>query len=239
MSLTLDVPYAATRLEGAPAEDVLHWATVTIPRFAVTSSFGVDSAVLLHLVARVDPEVPVLFLDTGFHFAETLRFRRDLARRLGLTDVRDLRPDLSVQRQAREHGGGLYLRDPDRCCTMRKVAPLDAALEEFDGWATGVRRSQTADRAGAPVVAAEVRGGRTLVKVAPIAGWSDAEVEAYLRRHDLPRHPLADAGFASMGCAPCTRPVASGEDPRAGRWQGMAKTECGIHLEYADARREQ
>jgi phosphoadenosine phosphosulfate reductase len=239
VSLTLDVPYAATRLEAAPAQDVLHWATVTIPRFAVTSSFGADSAVLLHLVSQVDPGIPVLFLDTGLHLAETLQFRRDLARRLGLTDVRDLSPTLRVAEQAREHGGGLYLRDPDRCCAIRKVAPLDAALEEFDGWATGVRRGQTADRADTPVVATEVRGGRTLVKVAPLAGWSEADIDAYLSRHDLPRHPLADAGFASIGCAPCTRPVKAGEDPRAGRWQGIAKTECGIHLEYADAQRKQ
>lgn len=234
MPLTLDVHHAAARLEGAPAEEVLRWATVTIPRFAVTSSFGADSAVLLHLLARVDRHVPVLFLDTGFHFAETLTFRRDLAARLGLSDVRDLEPALSVAEQRREHGAGLYFRNPDRCCALRKVAPLEAALADFDGWATGVRRRQTLERADTPVVSTQLRGDRTLVKVSPLAGWTDADVDAYLARHDLPRHPLADAGYPSIGCAPCTRRVAPDEDPRAGRWEGRAKTECGIHLEYAE-----
>jgi phosphoadenosine phosphosulfate reductase len=231
VTLTLDIPHAAARLEGASAREILGWATVTLPRFAVTSSFGADSAVLLHLLAAVDRDVPVLFLDTGFHFPETLRFRRDLVARLGLTDVRDLRPALDVEAQARAHGGGLYLRDPDRCCAIRKVAPLDEALEGLDGWASGVRREQTADRAGTAVVATARRGGRTLVKVAPLARWTSADVDGYLARHDLPRHPLADAGFPSIGCAPCTRAVAPGADPRAGRWAGTVKTECGIHLE--------
>jgi phosphoadenosine phosphosulfate reductase len=222
---------AAAQLEGAPAEDILSWARTAIPRFAVTSSFGADSAVLLHLVARVDPRIPVLFLDTGFHFAETLRFRRDLVARLGLADVRGLRAPSSVEDQARELGGGLYLRDPDRCCALRKVAPLDAALEGFDGWASGVRREQTSERSTTPVVGTADRAGRTLVKVAPLATWTTAQVEDHLVAHDLPRHPLADAGYPSIGCAPCTRAVAAGEDPRAGRWAGSAKTECGIHLE--------
>jgi phosphoadenosine phosphosulfate reductase len=228
---TLDIAHAAARLEGATAQQILGWATVTLPRFAVTSSFGADSAVLLHLLASVDRSVPVLFLDTGFHFPETLSFRRELVADLGLADVRDLRAELSVDQQARTLGGGLYLRDPDRCCALRKVEPLDRALAGFDGWASGVRREQTAERAGTPVVGTAVKGGRTLVKVAPLARWTTAEVDAYLARHDLPRHPLAEAGFPSIGCAPCTRAVAPGEDPRAGRWAGSAKTECGIHLE--------
>jgi phosphoadenosine phosphosulfate reductase len=218
-------------LERAAAQDVLRWAIDRIPRFAVTSSFGADSAVLLHLLAQVACDVPVLFLDTGFHFAETLEYRRELVGQLGLTDVRDLRPDLTVAAQATEHGGGLYLRDPDRCCAIRKVAPLDAALADLDGWATGVRREQTADRADTPVVGMARRGDRELVKVAPLARWSATEVEAYRRRHALPIHPLAEAGFPSIGCAPCTSPAGAATDPRAGRWSGMAKTECGIHLE--------
>jgi phosphoadenosine phosphosulfate reductase len=226
-----DTVDAAARLEGAPAQEILRWALDAVPRFAITSSFGADSAVLLHLLAQVDRTAPVLFLETGFHFPETLAYRREIAARLGLTDVRDLRPRLDVAAQARAHGGALYLRDPDRCCAIRKVAPLDEALAGFDGWATGVRREQTAERADTPVVAATRRGGRELVKVAPLAAWTAADVEGYLVAHDLPRHPLADAGFPSIGCAPCTRPAAPGADPRAGRWAGMAKTECGIHLE--------
>lgn len=227
----IDTAHMSARLEGAPAQDILRWAVDTVPRFAVTSSFGADSAALLHLLSRVDRATPVLFLETGFHFPETLAYRRELVSRLGLTDVRDLRPVLDVPAQAREHGGGLYLRDPDRCCALRKVAPLDAALADFDGWATGVRRDQTLDRAGTPVVGTARRGDRELVKVAPLASWSAQDLEDYLVEHDLPRHPLADAGFPSIGCAPCTRPVAPGTDARAGRWAGMAKTECGIHLE--------
>jgi phosphoadenosine phosphosulfate reductase len=231
VSLAFDVEHAAARLEEAGAAEILEWAVRNVPRFAVSSSFGADSAVLLHLVARVESAVPVLFLETGFHFPETLRFRRELVARLGLTDVRDLRPALTVGQQAREHGGGLYVRDADACCQIRKVEPLNAALREFDGWASGVRRDQTPERADTPVVQTVVREGRELVKVSPLARWTAADVDEYLAAHDLPRHPLADAGYPSIGCAPCTRPVAAGEDARAGRWAGSAKTECGIHIE--------
>lgn len=228
----LHAQHVAARLERADARSVLAWAMTTLPRVAVTSSFGTDSAVLLHLVAQLDPSIPVLFLETGLHFHETLTYRRELSERLGLRDVRDLRSALSVADQARQQGAGLYLRDSDRCCAIRKVAPLNAALAGFDGWVTGVRRDQTPDRADTPVVATAQRGDRTLLKVAPLASWTADDVEAYLDEHDLPRHPLGDRGYASIGCAPCTRPVAEGEDARAGRWSHLGKTECGIHLEY-------
>ncbi len=230
-STTIDVDAVARELEGAPAQEVLGWAVATIPRFAVTSSFGADSAVLLHVVAQVDPSLPVLFLETGLHFAETLRYRDELSSLLGLTNVVDVRPALSVTDQAEQHGPGLYHRDPDRCCAIRKVAPLDAALDGYDGWATGVRRSQTADRAATPVVARVRSGSRDVVKVAPLATWSAADVARYRREHALPPHPLVARGFGSIGCAPCTAPVAEGDDPRAGRWAGHVKTECGIHLD--------
>lgn len=220
---------AASMLEGKPADRVLAWAANVVPRFVVTSSFGAESAVLLHLVATVAPEVPVFFLDTGFHFPETITFRRELARELGLT-VLDLRPDLSPEQQARRHGAELFRTDPDTCCGMRKTLPLRRALASFDGWATGVRRTQTPERAATPIVEARVHGGRNLVKVAPLAAWTDDDVAAYLRRHDLPRHPLVDQGYASIGCAPCTSRVAPGADPRTGRWSQQGKTECGIHL---------
>ncbi|HUH06886.1 MAG TPA: phosphoadenylyl-sulfate reductase [Egibacteraceae bacterium] len=227
----IDLADTGSRLEGAPAEDILQWAISSVPRFAVSSSFGADSAVLLHLLAQIDPSVPVLFIDTGFHFPETIAYRHQIAELLGLIDVRDLRPDLSVAAQGRLHGGGLYVRDPDLCCAIRKVAPLDAALADFDGWASGLRREQTIDRADTPVIQLVRRGERELVKAAPLARWTGEDLTDYLRRHDLPRHPLADAGYPSIGCAPCTRPVATGDDPRAGRWAGQSKTECGIHLE--------
>ena len=221
---------AAAQLDGKPADRILAWAAAVVPRFVVTSSFGADSAVLLHLVSQVAPQVPVLFLDTGFHFDETLTFRRDLGRRLGLS-VLDLRPDLSVTQQAARYGDELYRRDPDVCCQLRKTVPLRRALQSFDGWATGVRRAQTPERAATPVVEARQHDGRWLVKVAPLAAWTDDDVADYLAAHDLPRHPLVDQGYPSIGCAPCTARVEGGADPRAGRWsQFDDKTECGIHL---------
>ncbi len=220
---------AATMLDGKPADRILAWAAHVVPRFVLTSSFGAESAVLLHMASRVAPDVPVLFLDTGFHFDETIAFRRGLARDLGLT-VLDLRPDLSPEQQARTLGPELWRTDPDRCCQLRKTVPLRRALASFDGWATGVRRVQTPERAATPIVEARLHAGRHLVKVAPLATWTDEDVDAYLREHDLPRHPLVAEGYPSVGCQPCTSRVAPGEDPRAGRWAEQGKTECGIHL---------
>ncbi|MFA9444047.1 phosphoadenylyl-sulfate reductase [Egicoccus sp. AB-alg6-2] len=221
---------AADTLEDKPAERILAWAAGVLPRFVVTSSFGAESAVLLHLLSRVAPEVPVLFLDTGLHFDQTLRFRRELAVDLGLSVV-DLRPELSVAQQATRYGDALWSRDPDACCAMRKTTPLRTALRSFDGWATGVRRSQTPERAATPIVEARQHDDRWLVKVAPLARWTDLDVDDHLRRHGLPRHPLTGQGYPSIGCEPCTARVAPGEDPRAGRWSGFdGKTECGIHL---------
>jgi phosphoadenosine phosphosulfate reductase len=221
---------AAAQLDGKPADRILAWAAAVVPRFVVTSSFGADSAVLLHLLAGTAPEIPVVFLDTGFHFDETLAFRRDLAQRLGLSVI-DIRPDVSVDQQAARYGDELYRTDPDLCCQLRKTVPLRRALHSFDGWATGVRRAQTPERAATPVVEARQHDGRWLVKVAPLATWSDADVDAYLDAHDLPRHPLVEQGYPSIGCAPCTSRVCDGADPRAGRWSTFDdKTECGIHL---------
>lgn len=221
---------AAAKLETASAEAILSWAASVVPRFTVTSSFGADSAVLLHLVSRVAPQVPVLFLDTGLHFAETITFRRELASDLGLAVV-DVAPQRSVAQQAADDGDELWARDPDRCCGLRKTAPLRQMMRSFDGWATGVRRVQTPERAAVPVVESRRHDDRWLVKVAPLATWTDDDVDRYLDLHDLPRHPLVAEGYASIGCAPCTAKVAPGEDPRAGRWAAFdGKTECGIHL---------
>ncbi|MFA9432266.1 phosphoadenylyl-sulfate reductase [Egicoccus sp. AB-alg2] len=221
---------AADKLEDKPADRILAWAAGVLPRFVVTSSFGAESAVLLHLLAQVAPEVPVLFLDTGLHFDATIAFRRQLARDLGLSVV-DLRPELSVAQQATRYGDELWARDPDACCALRKTTPLRTALRSFDGWATGVRRVQTPERAATPIVEARQHDERWLVKVAPLARWTDADVDAYLRAHDLPRHPMVADGYPSVGCAPCTARVAPGQDPRAGRWSAFdGKTECGIHL---------
>lgn len=224
------VDAAGGHLEGASAERVLTWLAVTVPRPAVTSSFGAESAVLLHLLSRVAPHIPVLFLDTGLHFQETLTFRRELAADLGLSVV-DVYPARSVEDQALDHGDRLWERDPDACCGLRKTVPLRQALRDYGGWASGVRRVQTPERAATPVVEARRHDGRWMVKVAPLAAWTDADVADYLDAHHLPRHPLTTAGFRSIGCAPCTTPVSPDQDPRAGRWASTAKTECGIHID--------
>jgi phosphoadenosine phosphosulfate reductase len=191
---------------------------------AIVSSFGAESAVLLALVAEVDPAAPVLFVDTGQHFAETLAYRDELARVLGLADLRSvsLRAD---ERAAQDPDGELWKYDPDACCRLRKVTPLERALAPFDAWVTGRKRHQAFTRIALPVV--ETVDGK--VKINPLAAWSAAQIEAEMVRRDLPRHALSLAGYPSIGCAPCTRAVAVGEDPRSGRWAGMGKTECGIH----------
>ena len=202
-------------------------------RIAAISSFGADAAVLLHLVAQADPDMPVLFLDTGQHFPETLAYREALVRRLGLRAVRSVRPDPAALAR-RDPEGALWMLDPDACCALRKVAPLEAALASFDLWLTGRRRHQASTRAGLPLVEAMPPDGARL-RVNPLAAWTAQAIEDHLRAHGLPRHPLVAAGYPSIGCAPCTSAVRPGEDPRAGRWRGLAKTECGIHGRFGAA----
>ncbi|MCO8145265.1 phosphoadenylyl-sulfate reductase [Rhodovulum tesquicola] len=194
-------------------------------RRALVSSFGAESAALLHFVAQLFPDMPVLFIDTGRHFAETLSYRDLLAERLGLNLV-NIRPDPATL-AGEDPDGRLHARDPNMCCTLRKTFPLADALEGFDTWISGRKRYQGATRAALPVIE---RDGSHL-KVNPLALWTEADLAAYFAAHDLPRHPLVDRGYASIGCAPCTRPVRNGEALRAGRWaDNPDKTECGIHL---------
>jgi phosphoadenosine phosphosulfate reductase len=197
-------------------------------RLALVSSFGAESAVLLHLASRVKADIPVLVLDTGMLFGQTLDYRRNLATRLGLTDVRDLRPlynDLATA----DPEARLWQTDTDACCNVRKVLPLDRALSDFDAWLTGRKRFHGGDRLSLPVV--EQAGHQ--VKFNPLANWGKAELDAYVLEHALPAHPLVAQGFPSIGCWPCTQPVEDGEDVRAGRWKGSEKTECGIHISRA------
>ncbi|MBM9402880.1 phosphoadenylyl-sulfate reductase [Gluconacetobacter azotocaptans] len=194
-------------------------------RVATVSSFGSESAVLLAMVADVDPATPVLFLDTGQHFPETLAYRDRLVAHLGLSDVRSIQP-AARQIRDRDPDGQLWAFDPDACCALRKVEPLDEAMIPFDAWLTGRKRSQAATRTALPVIEQAAEGR---IKINPLARWTPAELDAEMTRRDLPRHPLSLRGYPSIGCAPCTRPVAEGEDPRAGRWAGLSKTECGIH----------
>jgi phosphoadenosine phosphosulfate reductase len=195
---------------------------------ALVSSFGAESAVLLHMVSKIRPDLPVMFLDTGMLFGQTLDYRKNLAAKFGLTDVRDLRPaynDLAVA----DPNAKLWQTDTDACCEVRKVIPLDRALEGFNAWITGRKRFHGGDRLSLPVV--EQADGQ--VKFNPLANWAKAELDAYMADHDLPAHPLVAQGFPSIGCWPCTKAVEEGQDVRAGRWAGQEKTECGIHVARA------
>jgi phosphoadenosine phosphosulfate reductase len=214
------------RLGYAPPRQILSAALTDLfpGRIAVVSSFGAESAVLLHLVAGIDPATPVLFVDTGRHFAETLNYRDRLVGHLGLTGLRTVGPT-AAEAARLDADLSRAVWDPDGCCAFRKVAPLERALEGFDAWITGRKRFQAATRFDLPVV--ERDGAH--IKVNPLASWSAADVADYVRAHDLPAHPLLAQGYRSIGCAPCTSIVAPGEDPRAGRWRGFDKTECGIH----------
>jgi phosphoadenosine phosphosulfate reductase len=195
-------------------------------RVALVSSFGTESAILLHMISEIDKATPVIFLDTGKLFPETLAYRDTLVAQLGLTDVRAVRPS-GKQLAAYDPDGRLWQKDPDLCCAIRKTNPLDGALEGFEAWITGRKRAQGGGRSALNMVEAGPDGR---VTVNPLAFWDDARLEAYFEDHDLPRHPLQSEGYASIGCATCTQRVRPGEDKRAGRWAGLEKTECGIHL---------
>ncbi|HJK96883.1 MAG TPA: phosphoadenylyl-sulfate reductase [Polyangiaceae bacterium LLY-WYZ-14_1] len=214
-------------LAGARPEDVLVQSLARIPgRVAFATGFGVEGCVLIDLISRMGLRVEFFTLDTGFFFPETLALWGTLERRYGCV-IRGERPELTVAEQAERHGPALYDRDPDLCCHLRKVLPLARALRPYAAWVTAIRRDQSPDRAGAQEV--EVDGKHGLLKVNPLVGWSSDDVWDYVRAHDVPHNPLHHEGYPSIGCAPCTTPVAPGEDPRAGRWRGRDKTECGIH----------
>ncbi|MEV6007159.1 phosphoadenylyl-sulfate reductase [Streptomyces sp. NPDC051976] len=217
---------AGRDLEEASALDVLRWAAETFgPRFCVTSSM--EDAVVAHLASRALPGVDVVFLDTGYHFPETIGTRDAVAAVMDV-NVITLTPRQTVAEQDAEYGPKLHDRDPDLCCALRKVAPLEQGLRDYDAWATGLRRDESPTRANTPVVSWDAK--RRKVKIAPIARWTQADVEAYVAEHGVLTNPLLMDGYASVGCAPCTRRVLEGEDARSGRWAGLGKTECGIHL---------
>ncbi|MGW5045238.1 phosphoadenylyl-sulfate reductase [Streptomyces griseoluteus] len=216
---------AGRELEDAPALEVLRWAVDTFgDRFCVTSSM--EDAVVAHLAARVRPGVDVVFLDTGYHFPETIG-TRDAVDAVMDVNVITLTPERTVAEQDAEHGPRLHDRDPDLCCALRKVNPLDAGLTGYQAWATGLRRDESPTRANTPVVGWDAR--RRNVKVSPIARWTQDDVDAYVAEHGVLTNPLLMDGYASVGCAPCTRRVLEGEDARTGRWAGRGKTECGLH----------
>ncbi|MES1199018.1 MAG: phosphoadenylyl-sulfate reductase [Pseudomonadota bacterium] len=215
----------AQQLEGRTAREVLDFALNELwpGRMAIVSSFGAESAVLLHVLSTIDRHAPVIFLETDRHFAQTLQYRDDLVARLGLTNVIDQKPD-AEEAKAEDARGDLWRRDPDACCALRKVRPLSAALEGYDAWVTGRKRFQGGLRAALALI--EHDGVH--YKVNPLAAWKAEEIAAYMAANDLPQHPLVAQGFPSIGCWPCTKPAAAQD--RSGRWADIEKTECGIHL---------
>jgi phosphoadenosine phosphosulfate reductase len=223
-----DIQQLALRFESSSVEDILEWAVDRFaPQLVMTSNFGAEGLVVIDKLARIAPQTPVVYLDTGFQFAETDRLKEKIRERYRIKIV-EQRAELSVVEQNRLYGGKLYERDPDLCCRIRKVEPLKKALAGYDGWIAALRRDQSPTRAKIGVVEWNARHG--LVKIHPLATWTRRDVWDYIVRHELPYHPLYDDGYTSIGCQPCTHRVAAGAHERSGRWEGKGKLECGIHL---------
>jgi phosphoadenosine phosphosulfate reductase len=216
-----EVRERATALSGADPATTLGWVVATFPgKAALTVSFGGGGVVLAHLISGIDRSVPVIFLDTRFHFPDTYAFKQRFVEQYGLNVV-ELTPLTDP--------GPLYQTDPDRCCLIRKVEPLERGMVGFDAWISAVRQDQSDHRARTEIVEYHEIRGRPIVKVFPLAQWSRADVWRYIRKNAVPYHPLLDRGYTSIGCWPCTRPTVAGEAERAGRWSGTGKTECGLH----------
>lgn len=220
------VQHVGAELELAPAHDIIEWAVATFgERFCITSSMG--DAVLADIASKVAPGIDVVFLDTGYHFAETIGTRDAVAATLNVNLI-TITPVQSVEEQDAAYGKDLFARDPDLCCKLRKVQPLQDSLAKYDAWATGLRRAETHNRVVAPVIGWDEK--KQKVKVSPLARWTDEDVEKYIADNGVLVNMLQYDGYPSIGCWPCTSRVAPGEDPRSGRWAGQNKTECGIHL---------
>lgn len=224
-ALRLLARYASVDLAGARAQEIVRWAWDVFGGHVIVSQSMANTA-LSHLVHSVAPQIPVAFLDTGYHFEETLRTRDDLATRVGIPLI-NITPRQSVAEQDAEYGPDLWSRDPDLCCRLRKVEPMEETLVGFDAWITGLRVAATPHRADTPVVSFDEKRG--VVKIAPLLHWSDVQLLRYTIENDVPVNPLIYQGYPSIGCATCTHPVATGDDPRSGRWRGRAKNECGLH----------
>jgi phosphoadenosine phosphosulfate reductase len=193
----------------------------------MATAFGPEGCTILYMLSQIEPKTHTFNLDTGYQFQETLDLRDEIARRYGM-EVELKRPELTVEQYEQKHGGPLYKTDPDRCCFDRKVVVLRRAVEGFEAWMSAIRRDQSPDRAAAPIVGWDAKFG--LVKINPLANWTKRDVWKMITEHNIPYNPLHDQGYTSIGCRPCTRAVLFGEDERAGRWSGTAKTECGLHV---------
>ncbi len=219
------------RFESAQPQEIIRWTLEEsgLDGIAVASAFQAEGTAVMHMATEIRPDIPILFLETGFQFAETLAFKEQLAERLGLNVV-DLVGDHTVASQAAIYGERLYERDPDLCCELNKVRPMFRALRELDAWMTAYRRDSSPTRESAPILDQyELEPGKMIVKVNPVVSWTRRDTWDYLKANDLPHNPLYDLGYASIGCAPCTRTQFSGEPERAGRWAGLPRWECGIH----------
>jgi len=226
MNATPDLARLNAELESKPPHDIITWAVKTFwPDIAMSSSFQTQSLPLLHIVSQVAPQLPILFLDTGYHFPETLAFRDQLVLewKFNLQTVRAVMPRDEFVRQ---HGDDLYRKDPDLCCYINKVEPMERAMKGLRAWISGIRRDQSATRTDIQVLERTPDG---VLRIHPLATWTRKDVWQYVHDHHLPEHPLLSQGYLSIGCAPCTRHVQEGEDERAGRWAGQEKTECGLH----------
>ncbi len=226
MGLTVDLARAASDMDDWSADRILAWAAGS-GRAAFSTGFGAEGCALIHLIASAGLPVDVFTLDTGVLFPETYALWHALEHRYGIT-IRGVVPQETIEQQAVTFGPALWTREPDRCCALRKLAPLAEALKSADLWITAIRRDQTADRAAALVVEPDSRYG--LIKVNPLVRWTAKDVWRFIHDNDVPYNPLHDQGYPSIGCQPCTTRVAEGEDPRAGRWRGRQKNECGLHV---------
>lgn len=216
----------AEAFEDASPETVIRWAVDAFPNITFACSFGAEDVVLVDMLQKISPRTDIFYLDTDFHFQETYDTRDRIANKYGLTFVQ-VKPLLTPEEQAAQHGDGLWKSDPNACCNIRKVEPLTRILGQYEAWITGIRRDQAPTRANAKKVEYDTKFG--LVKFNPLAAWTSDDVWAYIRENGLIYNPLHDRNYPSIGCEYCTRPVMPGEDPRAGRWAGSEKTECGLH----------
>lgn len=216
----------AVELETATAEEIIAWAVETFPNITFACSFGAEDVVLVDMLQKISPKTDIFYLDTDFHFKETYETRNALSDRYELDFVR-VSPTITPEEQAQQFGDELWKIDPNACCNIRKVEPLTRILSQYDAWITGIRRDQAPTRANAKKIEYDTKFG--LVKFNPIAGWTSEDVWQYIRDNNVIYNPLHDRHYPSIGCEHCTRQVMPGEDPRAGRWSGSEKTECGLH----------
>ena len=228
MARQLDLEKLNAEFETKKPQEIIAWAMREFKgKFAMTSSFGPESGTLLHMASCLDPAIPVLFLETGYHFPETLEYKSRLIELFGLKNVMDLRADTKRRDETiAAHDGRPYEKNPDLCCQVNKVEPLDAAIKKYAAWMSGIRRAQTDTRKSVRIVE-YYEGG--MYKVSPLANFTSRDTWWYLKEHKIPQHPLYEKGYLSVGCWPCTRPIQAGDDERSGRWAGKSKKECGIH----------